>query len=265
MCYNIEKGVYMEQLFFFVVAFFSTTIGAIAGLGGGIIIKPLLTIITELTLTQISFLSAITVFSMALFVTLRNQINGNKPINHATIYLSIGSIFGGYFGSQLFYLLFNTFENVENLQKIQAFGVILMLISILIFKKFNLQINLKQKRSYLLLAGTLMGIVASFLGIGGGPLNMAILMLGFGFGIKDSAMMSTVTIMFAQFVSLVTILINSQFTTNDFKIAVFMVVGAIIGGLVGGNILKKFSSNFINIIFNVVFLFIILLNILIIF
>ena len=50
----------------FIIAFLACCIGAISGIGGGVILKPLLDAFTSYDAANISTLSAFTVFAMAL-------------------------------------------------------------------------------------------------------------------------------------------------------------------------------------------------------
>lgn len=61
------------MLIYFLVAVMATTIGATAGIGGGIIIKPILDFMGGYNLETIGILSSFTVFSMAI-VSIIKQI-----------------------------------------------------------------------------------------------------------------------------------------------------------------------------------------------
>ena len=50
------------EILFFVVCFLASIVGAICGIGGGVIIKPLLDALKILDVSQISFLSGCTVY-----------------------------------------------------------------------------------------------------------------------------------------------------------------------------------------------------------
>ncbi len=75
----------MEFLYFF-VALFSTTIGAISGLGGGTIIKPVLDAVSGLTVANINFMSSCAVLSMTFLSIYRGRndhLDMNYPISTA--------------------------------------------------------------------------------------------------------------------------------------------------------------------------------------
>ena len=250
----------MELVISFIVSVFSTTIGAITGLGGGLIIKPLLTTITEFSLEQISFLSAVTVFFMAALVTIKNVKKGSNPFSEGTVFLAIGSIMGGLVGTNIFYLLVLNLNNNDVVESIQAFLIILMLIFVLVVNAVNLNLSFKKNIFNLVVFGIFMGLIASFLGIGGGPINMVILMICFSYDIKQAAVKSAVTILFAQMMSLLLMYINTGFEGINIYSALAMIIGACIGANAGINILRNLSVNKARMLFNTAVICIIILN-----
>ena len=54
------------EIIYFLVAILATTIGATAGLGGGVVIKPVLDSINTFTLPTVNLLSSATIFIMAV-------------------------------------------------------------------------------------------------------------------------------------------------------------------------------------------------------
>ena len=81
---------------FFLICFIASIIGAICGIGGGIIIKPALDSFGILDVATISFLATCTVLAMTTYSVLRNKLNGSSHVNISeTMPLIIGSIIGG--------------------------------------------------------------------------------------------------------------------------------------------------------------------------
>lgn len=250
----------MLYLVYFVISFGATLIGSIVGLGGGIIIKPVLDNLNNFSTESITFLSTVTVFFMALVTTMLNQKKGMKPINLKSMYLIIGSIIGGIVGSSLFSRLVNDLPNEQLVAKIQALLVIIMLVIVLLAKRLNFKKGIKQKKVNFVLSGFLMGLIASFLGIGGGPINMAILLLGFNFNIKQAAVISTVTILFAQVGSIVTTLMTKNILDYDIQMLIVMIPAGIIGGFVGSKLTSIITHEKIDLLFVITLLGIIVLN-----
>ena len=54
------------DILFFVVSFLSSVVGAICGIGGGVVIKPVLDMLRMGSAATINFLSGCTVLSMSL-------------------------------------------------------------------------------------------------------------------------------------------------------------------------------------------------------
>ena len=93
----------MEQkILYFLVIIVANAIGAVSGMGGGVIIKPVLDFIAWDNVATISFYSSVAVFVMSISSTVRQIQSGQKLKVMELSYLAIGSIFGGYIGSLLF-------------------------------------------------------------------------------------------------------------------------------------------------------------------
>ena len=93
-----------------------------------------------------------------------------------------------------------------------------------------------------LLKGLLLGVMSSFLGIGGGPINLVVLYFFFSMDTKTAAANSLYIILFSQITSLVTTLVTG--TVPEFQLIslVVMVAGGIGGGIVGRKINKKIDG-----------------------
>lgn len=250
----------VQYILYFFVAFFATLIGSIVGLGGGVIIKPVLDNLGTYSVDTIAFLSTCTVLAMAIVTTGLNQKKKLHPFTGESTYLIIGSLIGGYLGSTLFNMLLNNFSNQEVVAKIQALCLIAMLVVVVITKQFNLSFYVKRSAPNLIISGVLMGVIAAFLGIGGGPVNMAILLLCFKYPIKTASVLSTVTILFAQISSLLTTYVTSGFNNFNKEMLIVMIPAAIIGGMLGPFISTKVSDNKVNIMFITTLLVLIILN-----
>ena len=92
------------------------------------------------------------------------------------------------------------------------------------------------------LLGMLMGVLSAFLGIGGGPINLAILYFAFSMDTKKAAANSLYIIMFSQAASFLTSCL--QRTIPEFKLIylVLMVSAGILGGMLGSKVNKRISA-----------------------
>lgn len=86
-----------------------------------------------------------------------------------------------------------------------------------------------------------LGFLASFLGIGGGPVNVSLLMLMFALPIKEATLYSLSTIFFSQLAKLVTIALTSSFMRFDLSMLFYVIPAAVIGGLWGARFSRVLS------------------------
>ena len=112
-----------------------------------------------------------------------------------------------------------------------------------------------------LLVGAFLGICSSFLGIGGGPINVALIIYLFSFDTKTATICSLVTILFAQISKLVSVAVGTGFAVYDLSIAPVMVVGAIAGGFIGASLNKRCSEAAVEKSFNAVQLLVLAISI----
>lgn len=251
----------MIAILYGLVIITATFLGAFVGLGGGVIIKPLLDLIGKDTVDVVNFISTCAVFSMSISSTIKHIRAKTKIDYKFIITLSIGAVAGGTAGSQLFDALLNKFDN-SMLKAIQGIILgILLLLSVI-------YINLKNAKSFnvknpigVIAVGLTLGFTASFLGVGGGPINVAFLVLFFSMTMKESAVYSVGIIFFSQLSKLVTMGITGTVpTVNPITIAV-AIACAIAGGIIGAMLNKKGSEKAIRTIFSIVVAALVVVNI----
>ena len=245
------------MILYFFIALAATVIGAMTGLGGGVIIKPLLDFLGDYNLPTIGVLSSFTVFSMAL-VSIIKQIRYKVKI----AFIGIGSIVGGVLGNKIVNILL-MFLSEALVTIIQSLTLAILLIIIYIY------MNNKEKfKSYkvsnsiaCILIGILLGSLASFLSIGGGPINVCVLALFFSMNTKEAAINSIITILFSQGSKLFTVITTQGLKPFDLTMLPYMIIGGIVGGIIGASLNKKFNSEVILKVFNIVLIALIILNI----
>ncbi|MBF9018300.1 MULTISPECIES: sulfite exporter TauE/SafE family protein [unclassified Oceanispirochaeta] len=249
------------EILYLMVALISTTIGAISGLGGGVIIKPVLDTLGQYDILTISLLSSFTVFSMAVVSTIKQYAAGVRFEGKRTIWLSGGSILGGIAGKSLFSLIYQLVENKELITASQSMilGVLLIIVLLYLLKK-NLQSFHIHNLFNIFLVGLFLGMIASFLGVGGGPFNVVLLALLFSMDTKTAAMHSVLIILFSQFAKLLSVYVDTGFAPYNLSMLLFMMPGGILGGLIGSSLNRKFNRKFIEILFMITIILIIGLN-----
>jgi uncharacterized membrane protein YfcA len=107
------------------------------------------------------------------------------------------------------------------------------------------------------LIGILLGSVASFLGIGGGPINLAILYLFFSMDSKKAALNSIYIIFFSQATNLLFTIASGNVPSFPPLVLVLMILGGIGGGLIGSELRKKMNNRQVDILFSIVMVIII--------
>lgn len=254
----------MEKIILYVfVIIFSNTVGAISGMGGGVIIKPVLDTLSNEPLLAINFYSSLAVFVMSIVSTVKNTRKKDVNVNWLEIlYLSIGSMFGGKFGDWIFMYLNNLLKNDNTVNLIQIVIVVISLILALMYSRTSgLQFNTKKKTILFLFSGVFLGTLSTFLGIGGGPINVALLIFLFNFDAKKSAIYSIASIFFSQFIKLASVVPNIRLLPLDLRLIPFIIVSAIIGGYLGSSISTRVSNKFVLNLYRIVVIFVIGLNI----
>ncbi|WP_430601851.1 hypothetical protein IGJ02_001965 [Enterococcus sp. DIV0724b] len=250
-------GIY---LIYFIIVLLSNTVGAISGMGGGVIIKPMLDAVGYHSLQQIVLYSSIAVFTMSISSTIKQVKSGTKINIKEIMYLSVGAIVGGYVGNNVLDSLLKHNED-SHVLALQIFITIITLGLSLIY------VNMKQFHFYcrkslsFLLAGLFLGTISALLGIGGGPINVALLTLCFGFSIKQATVYSIATIFFAQSTQLLTSFSKGDFYLLDIRFLAIILPAALLGGYLGGTFNKNLSEKSVSYLYSGTIIIVLLLNV----
>lgn len=231
--FNREIG-RMIIFMYTIIVLVATVSGAVSGLGGGVIIKPLFDMLGYHNVATIGFYSSVAVFTMSI-VSIIKQLKSGFDFHLKTVFwISIGSLIGGISGEDIFNRIASSYENGV-VKVIQGALLAITLICILIYTINKDKIKSYHLKNFLsiFLVGFFLGLISVFLGIGGGPLNVALLMLLFSYTIKDATIYSIATIFFAQVSKLGSMMILNKFFEYDMSLIPFICVSAIIGGFVG--------------------------------
>lgn len=242
------------------VIFGSTTLGACAGLGGGIIIKPTLDYIHLDTVRVIGFYSANAVFAMSCRSSIKAILSKHKFNWQLILLIAISSMVGGYLGNLVFNLLRdNLGERIVNLTQ-SGLLCLMMLLLVLYFVKTPKSHNFKNPL-LIMLCGLLLGLVSAFLSIGGGPANVALYSWLFGLTLKESVIYSLATIFCAQGTQLAAIALTEGYSAYPCTLLWLLIPAAILGSMLGGFIYKKSNENVIRKILIVTMAALLLVNI----
>ena len=80
---------------YFLIALFATTAGAMTGMGGGVIIKPLLDLLGGYDTATIGVLSSLTVLIMSLVSVAKQMLKKTEIVPGIAVPLALGSVAGG--------------------------------------------------------------------------------------------------------------------------------------------------------------------------
>ncbi|WP_010167093.1 sulfite exporter TauE/SafE family protein [Candidatus Epulonipiscium viviparus] len=249
-------------ILYLLIGLSASTVGAISGLGGGVIIKPVLDFFGHYDMATIGILSSCTVFSMAI-VSLAKKFMSKATFEYKKLLsLSFGAIAGGFIGKYIFDIFDNLIPET-NAKIIQSVLLALLMFSILLFNIFKKKIKTFNTSNIFicLTAGIVMGTISAFLGIGGGPVNVALIIILFSCNAKDAAIYSIFTIFFSQISTLGTTLFTVGFGAYDLSTAPYMIFGGIAGGFLGDKFSKKLTSKQVEKLFSLIMIVVICLNI----
>lgn len=231
------------------VVFLATLLGSFVGLGGGVIIKPVLDVINAHSLTEISFFSSFAVFAMSITSTTRHIIK-KTPIKPSIVLLvALGSVGGGLLGNYLFNYALSVSSTPNTVRGIQSAILAVFLVCVIIFVSGNFKTFNVKNPIAILLSGLLLGTAAAFLGIGGGPINVAFLTLMFSFTMRDAAVYSVAVIFFSQCANIISTYIKTGFSGFDMKVLLVIIPVAVIGGFIGSILNRKCNEKAIKVTF----------------
>ena len=242
----------MDILIYSFIILFATFMGSFVGLGGGVIIKSLLDLIGHDSVATVNFISCCAVFSMGLSSTIKHVRAKTKIDFKFIIILSAGSVVGGTRGSYLFdYML--TFMDNTAMKRVQGIILAVLLVASVLYTNLKSRKGLTVKNPFGIVGvGFLLGFLSSYLGIGGGPINVAFLLLFFSMTMKDAAVYSVGIILFSQLAKLITTAITDSIPQFNYYILIFAVIAAVLGGILGAMMNKKSNEKTIKIVFTIV-------------
>ncbi len=232
-------------MLFFLVSLLASIAGAICGIGGGVVIKPVLDLLQLENVSTVSFLSGCTVLSMSLYSVGKSLVSREHLVKMDTgTPLAIGAALGGVAGKQMFSAIKALFADPNTVGSVQAWCLAAVTMMTLLYTLNKAKITGHQVKHPLACVGIglILGVMSSFLGIGGGPVNLVVLYYFFGMDTKTAAANSLYIILFSQIASLLATL----FTTSvpDFEMAnlLWMVTGGISGGIAGRWLNKRMDN-----------------------
>jgi uncharacterized membrane protein YfcA len=236
----------IDQLWLIPLGFAAGLLGSMIGLGGGIIVVPVLTFL--------GFPPTVAA-SNSLFAALSNAIastisySKQKRIEYSLgLKLGLLSIPGTVLGAVI------STDVAPDIFKI-LFGFVLIASTAYIFLKKKIETKEKTISKQMIVfavgASFFAGIISSFFGIGGGIVFVPLMVVGMGMAMKKAAPTSQLILLFA---SLSGVIVHSLLGHPDFLQAGFLAIGSFIGGLVGARLSIDVKERYLQILVSVVIL-----------
>ncbi len=233
-----------ENLWLIPLGFVAGIVGSIIGLGGGIIIVPVLTFLgVTPAVTASSSLFAAFSNSVASTASYAKQKRIDYKIGLKLGMMSVpGTVLGAFVSAEVTPALFKI-----------LFGLVLIGACFYLFIKRNME--QKQNKISKQMAVTsaaisfFAGIISSFFGIGGGIIFVPLMIVGLGLLIKNATATSQLILLFS---SASGMLAHAFLGHADFDYALLLSAGAFGGGLVGARLSLDIKENSIRILISVV-------------
>ena len=216
-------------------------IGKICGMGGGVIIKPVLDSTGLLSVAAINLLSGCTVIGMSAWSVGKTLVKKEKAIDlRSATPLAVGAAAGGIAGKILFSAVAKQFAHPDRAGGVQALLLLAATAATLVYtiKKDGLR-SFEVKNPALIVAiGFGLGVLGSFLGIGGGPFNMAVLFLFFSMTTKIASQNSLYVILISQIAGLLWTVIRG----NVPQVSALLLAGMVFFGILGSEIGRRIHT-----------------------
>ena len=236
----------IDQLWLIPLGFAAGILGSMIGLGGGIIVVPVLTFL--------GFPPTVAA-SNSLFAALSNatastiSYSKQKRIEYYLgLKLGLLSIPGTVLGAII------STDVAPDIFKI-LFGFVLIASAAYIFLRKKIETKKKtiskQMIVFVIGASFFAGIISSFFGIGGGIIFVPLMVVGMGMAMKKAAPTSQMILLFA---SLSGVIVHSLLGHPDFLQAGMLSIGSFIGGLVGARLSIDIKERYLQILVTVVIL-----------
>jgi len=236
----------IDQVWLIPLGFAAGILGSMIGLGGGIIVVPVLTFL--------GFPPTVAA-SNSLFAALSNSIastisySRQKRIEYFLgLKLGLLAVPGTILGAII------STDIAPDIFKI-LFGFVLVASALYIFLRKQIEsrekVISKQMIFFAIGSSFFAGIISSFFGIGGGIIFVPLMVVGMGMSMKKAAPTSQLILLFA---SLSGVIVHSILGHPDFLQSGFLAIGSFFGGLVGAKLSLSIKERNLKILVSVVIL-----------
>lgn len=234
----------IDQLWLIPLGVAAGVLGSMIGLGGGIIVVPILTFFGfPPTLAASNSLFAALSNAAASTISYSKQKRIDFSLGLKLGLLSVpGTVLGAYVSSDV----------APGIFKI-LFGLVLISSAFYIFLRKKIEtkqkIITKQIMLFAIGASFFAGIISSFFGIGGGIIFVPLMVVGIGMTMKKAAPTSQFILLFA---SLSGVISHSLLGHPDFIQAGLLAIGSFVGGLIGARLSLDIRERYLQILVSVI-------------
>ena len=226
-----------------IVTFLATLLGPICGIGGGVIIKPVVDALGIMPVAEVSFLSGIAVLVMAVVTLVQDALAGERG-GGEHLPIALGAAAGGVAGKFVFAQLMQVFPHADRIGGVQALLLTGCALVVLVYMARRGRIGSLELSGPApqLIVGLLAGSCWSFLGIGGGPFNVALLVFFFAMESKPAARASLLIIACSQTASIIFAFVAGAVPATSPEDLIGMASMAVAGSFVGRRLQRRFDS-----------------------
>jgi hypothetical protein len=234
----------IDQLWLIPLGFAAGVLGSMIGLGGGIIVVPILTFF-GFSPTLAASNSLFAAFSNAVGSTI--SYSRQKRIEYSLgLKLGLltvpGTVIGAYISSDVTPEIFKI-----------LFGFVLIASAVYIFLRKKIESRKQNFSTQMMIfavgASFFAGIISAFFGIGGGIIFVPLMVVGMGMAMKKAAPTSQLILLFA---SLSGVIVHTILGHSDFLQAGLLGAGSFAGGLVGARLSVDIHERYLQILVSVV-------------
>jgi uncharacterized membrane protein YfcA len=234
----------IDQLWLIPLGFAAGVVGSMIGLGGGIIVVPVLTFFgfpPTLAASNSLFAALSNAIGSTISYSRQKRIEYSLGLKLGLLTIP-GTILGAYVSSDVSSGIFKI-----------LFGFVLVSSAIYIFLRKKIEnkekVLTKQIMIFSIGASFFAGIISSFFGIGGGIIFVPLMVVGIGMTMKKAAPTSQFILLFA---SISGIISHSMLGHPDFLQAALLSVGSFVGGIIGARISLNIKERSLQILVSVI-------------
>ena len=234
----------IDQLWLVPLGFAAGILGSMIGLGGGIIVVPVLTFFgfpPTLAASNSLFAAFSNAVSSSISYSRQKRIEYSLGLKLGLLSVP-GTVLGAYVSSDV----------TPGIFKI-LFGLVLISSAVYIFLRKKIETKEKTTSKQIMVfaigASFFAGIMSSFFGIGGGIIFVPLMVVGMGMAMKKAAPTSQFILLFA---SLSGVISHSILGHPDFLQAGLLASGSFVGGLLGARLSLEIRERYLQILVSVI-------------